>query len=410
MTVAVEGVLLSDYYYWLMHGLIESNWLGMVIYTGVATHITVLSVTLYLHRHMAHRSLQLSTALQHFFRFWLWLTTGMITKEWISIHRKHHAKCETKDDPHSPWINGLSNILFLGAEAYRSEAGRDTTISQYSSGAPEDWIERRIYSCYPALGVVLLLVIDLVFFGILGLTVWAVQMLWIPFWAAGVVNGIGHYWGYRNFECSDAATNIFPLGFLIGGEELHNNHHTYPNSAKFSRKPWEFDLGWFWIRLFELLGLAKALSISPIAHQVPGKCVMDKEAAWAIVNDRFRVMARYGKHVVLPLLKEERRAADRKKRWLFVRAKKILCSDDFLLDLRSRERIRELVNVSAKIKTIYELRLSLQRISTNRIDDVDQLLEFLSRWCAEAEETGIEVLEKFVEELRTYSIPTRLNG
>ena len=401
---------MNDYFYWMAHGLIESSWLGMIIYTGVATHITILSVTLYLHRHMAHRGLELSRGLQHFFRFWLWLTTGMITKEWISIHRKHHAKCETMDDPHSPWIHGLSNILFLGAEAYRAEAGRDTTVMQYGSGAPEDWIERRIYSRYPALGVVILLIIDITLFGILGLTIWAIQMLWIPFWAAGVVNGIGHYWGYRNFECPDAATNIFPLGFLIGGEELHNNHHTYPNSAKFSRKPWEFDLGWFWIRVFELLGLASVLSVSPLAQQMPGKREMDKEAAWAIVNDRFRVMARYGKQVVLPLLKEERRAAGRKKRLLFVRAKKVLCSDDFLLDIQSRERIRELVGVSAKIKIIYELRLSLQRISSNRIDDVDQLLEFLSGWCIEAEETGIEVLEKFAEELRSYSIPSRLRG
>ena len=288
---------------WLANGLFNLSPLALIAITLVLTHITIVAVTVYLHRYSAHRSLELHPVLKHFFRFWLWMTTGMTTLEWTAIHRKHHATCETEDDPHSPVVKGLSTILWTGAEEYREEAKNQETLDRYGKGCPDDWIERNLYSRFPIGGVGTMLVIDVALFGVIGLTIWAVQMIWIPFFAAGVINGIGHYWGYRNYECSDAATNISPWGILIGGEELHNNHHTYPNSAKLSQKPWEFDIGWFWIRLFETFGLAKVRSTGPVAHKVPGKQTLDLDTAWAVVNNRFQVMARYAESVVKPLVK-----------------------------------------------------------------------------------------------------------
>src|SRR5512147_2046068 len=239
----------------LYKGLLDASFGTMVLYTLVMTHITIVSVTLYLHRYSAHRALELNGALKHFFRFWLWLTTGMLTKEWTAVHRKHHVDCETEEDPHSPQIFGLKKVLWQGAELYGVTAAKSQVLDRFGKGTPDDWIERNLYSKFKISGVGAMMVIDLMLFGVGGLTIWAIQMMWIPFWAAGVVNGIGHYWGYRNFECPDAARNLVPWGILIGGEELHNNHHTYPNSAKFSVKPWEFDLGWLYVTLLKAVGL-----------------------------------------------------------------------------------------------------------------------------------------------------------
>ena len=249
----------------------------MVLYTLVMTHITIVSVTLYLHRYSAHRALELHPVLKHFFRFWLWMTTGMLTKEWTAVHRKHHVHCETEDDPHSPQIFGLKKVLWEGAELYGVTAAQDDVLERFGKGTPDDWVERNVYSKFKISGVGAMMVIDLALFGVAGLTIWAIQMIWIPFFAAGVVNGVGHYWGYRNFECPDAARNLVPWGILIGGEELHNNHHTYPNSAKFSVKAWEFDMGWVWINLFKLFGLARPLSTGPIIEKVEGKVLVDKD-------------------------------------------------------------------------------------------------------------------------------------
>lgn len=252
-------------------GLWNPSVSAIVVYTLVLTQVTIVSVTVYLHRYSAHRALELHPALQHFFRFWLWLTTGMLTKQWTAIHRKHHATCETVDDPHSPQIRGLTAVLFRGAELYGIEAHKSKTLERFGRGTPDDWMECNVYERYKRHGIALMAVIDVLLFGAIGLTVWAVQMLWIPFFAAGVVNGLGHYAGYRNFDTPNAATNLLPWGFLIGGEELHNNHHAYPNSAKLSVKWWEFDLGWFWIRLFSALGLAKPVRIAPLVSRRPCK-------------------------------------------------------------------------------------------------------------------------------------------
>ncbi len=385
---------------WLSHGLLDLSPLTLVLITLALTHITIVSVTVYLHRFSAHRALTLHPALQHFFRFWLWLTTGMVTVEWTAIHRKHHAVCETEDDPHSPQIKGLKRILFSGAEEYKAEAKNQETLRRYGAGCPRDWIERNLYSRFPVAGIAIMLVVDLALFGALGLTVWAVQMIWIPFFAAGVINGIGHFWGYRNFECPDASTNIVPWGILIGGEELHNNHHTYPNSAKLSQKWFEFDMGWAWIRLFQALGLAKARSTGPVAHQVPGKQTLDLDTAWAVVNNRFQVMARYADSVVKPLVKQELDASRRAVR----RARRALTRDDSLVDDASRHRIDELVEASPKLKTVYEFRQGLQRIWAKRGGNADEMLAALKQWCLDAEASGIQVLRDFVAELRTYAI------
>ena len=384
---------------WLSNGIWDLSWVGLVIFTLVTTHITIVAVTVYLHRHSAHRALDLHPALKHFFRFWLWLTTGMPTREWTAVHRKHHATCETAEDPHSPVIQGLSKILWQGVETYRVAARDSETIQRFGAGCPDDWLERNVYSVHTVIGLASLMVIDVALFGIIGVSVWAVQMLWIPFFAAGVVNGIGHYWGYRNFECPDAATNIVPWGIIIGGEELHNNHHTYPNSAKLSQKPWEFDIGWFWIRLFEILGLAKARSTGPIAHQLPGKRTLDIDTAWAVLNDRFRVMSRYAEEVVKPLVAQELDATRRAVR----KAKDALCREESLVDADGRSRIAELVESSATIKTIYELRLRLQAIWAKRGGNADDLLSALKQWCVDAEASGIQALRDFAEELRSYT-------
>ena len=278
---------------WLSNGLIEASGWQVLAFTLVATHITIAAVTIFLHRSQAHRALDLGPIPSHFFRFWLWLTTGMVTKEWVAIHRKHHAKCETVDDPHSPVTKGIETVLLRGSELYRAEAKNQETLAKYGHGTPDDWLERNLYSRFSWQGVGLMLIIDLLLFGAIGATVWAVQMLWIPITAAGIINGIGHYWGYRNFEATDASTNVSPWGIVIGGEELHNNHHTYPTSAKLSVKPYEFDIGWGYIRAMEMLGWAKVRKTPPMLKLGEVKPVADDKTLDAIIANRYEVMAKY---------------------------------------------------------------------------------------------------------------------
>jgi stearoyl-CoA desaturase (Delta-9 desaturase) len=228
-----------------------------ILFVLIATHITIMCVTLYLHRGQAHRGIEFHPVLEHFMRFWLWLTTGMITKEWVAIHRKHHQKTDADGDPHSPHLEGIKKILFGGVLYYVKASKDKAMIQNFGVGTPDDWIEKNLYSKYAFVGVSLMLLIDLFIFGPIGLLIWLIQVAWIPFWAAGVINGIGHYWGYRNTDTKDKSTNIFPLGILIGGEELHNNHHAKPASAKLSMKWYEFDIGWMWLKVLQKLKLAK---------------------------------------------------------------------------------------------------------------------------------------------------------
>ncbi|MFF7706508.1 delta-9 fatty acid desaturase DesA [Pseudomonas sp. NPDC007930] len=386
------------------NGLLAPSAWALVGITLLMTHVTILSVTIYLHRYSAHRALELHPALKHFFRLWLWLTTGMNTREWTAIHRKHHAKCDTAEDPHSPVVMGLRTVMWRGAELYRDEANNEQTLRMYGKNCPDDWLERRVYSRYKMAGIALMAVIDLALFGVLGITVWAVQMVWIPFWAAGVVNGLGHAVGYRNFECRDAATNLVPWGVIIGGEELHNNHHTYPNSAKLSARRWEFDIGWFWIRVFEVLRLAKVQRVAPVPHQVQGKGALDMDSAMAILNNRFQIMAQYRRQVIGPLVKLELARADASMRQRLRRAKALLARETTLLDDQHRQRIQGLLEHSQALKTIYEKRLALAQIWAETRAGGQDMLTAMKAWVHDAETSGIQALHDFAAQLKTYSL------
>jgi stearoyl-CoA desaturase (delta-9 desaturase) len=231
--------------------------MALLIYTLIVTHLTIICVTLYLHRSQAHLGVNFHPIVSHAMRFWLWLTTGMVTKQWVAAHRKHHRFSDQEGDPHSPHVFGIKTVLIKGALLYNRAAKDSTMVETYGRGTPDDWVERNVYSRYSRLGIVLLLLVNLLCFSWWGLLIWAVQMIWIPFWAAGVINGLAHWWGYRNGETKDRSRNISPWGIIIGGECLHNNHHLDPANPRLSRRWFEFDIGWFYIRLLCLLGLAK---------------------------------------------------------------------------------------------------------------------------------------------------------
>lgn len=385
-----------------MFGLLQLPWWGYIVVTLVLTQITILGVTIYLHRCQSHRALDLHPIVSHFFRFWLWMTTGMLTKEWAAIHRKHHARVETDEDPHSPVTKGIRKVFFEGAELYRKEARNKDTIERYGAGTPDDWIERHLYTRHSALGVMMMLVINLALFGTMGLTIWAIQMAWIPFFAAGVINGIGHYAGYRNFECQDASRNIFPIGFFIGGEELHNNHHTYATSAKFSVKWWEMDIGWFVIRLLQSIGLAKPKRTPPIAKLVQNKTVIDIDTVKGVLTHRFQVLSRYSRDVILPVLREERRRAGAAGQSLLSRARTLLLREQSLVDKQGQERLETVLEQHKSLQVVYQLRLKLQGIWARSTASQAELVESLQDWCRQAESTGINALREFVKHLKGY--------
>jgi stearoyl-CoA desaturase (delta-9 desaturase) len=386
----------------MLFGLLNLSFWGYVLTTLLLTHITIIGVTLYLHRYQAHRGLELHPILSHFFRFWLWLTTGMVTKEWTAIHRKHHAKCETAEDPHSPQVKGLRKVLLEGAELYRAESKNQETIERYGQGTPDDWLERNIYTRHSAKGIVLMLLLDLLLFGVPGITVWAIQMLWIPLHAAGIINGVGHYWGYRNFECKDAARNIIPWGFWIGGEELHNNHHTFATSAKFSVKKWEFDIGWFYIKLFSLFGLAKVKRLPPKIAMLPHKSTIDVETLRAIIASRFQIMSHYSKTVVAPVLKAEQRKIGNS--WRGLKAKALLIRESSLIDAAGKQRLAQLLETNDTLKLVYQQGLKLQEIWARSSASQKELLEALQAWCKQAESAGVVALQNFASSLKGYTL------
>ena len=399
----IERVCQMDFFPWV-NGLFNLDGWKLIVVTLVMTHITVLSMTIYLHRFSAHRAIELHPVMQHFFRFWLWLTTATDTKEWTAIHRKHHACCETKDDPHSPVIYGINRVLWGGAFLYRKEARNKETLSRYGKGCPDDWVERHVYSPHIGLGIFLLLVMNFIAFGVWGLLVWVVQMVWIPFWAAGVVNGIGHWFGYRNFECSDHARNIMPFGLIMGGEELHNNHHAYPNSARLSSRVWEFDIGWMWIRILIFLRLASVRFSRPFVELAEQKTI-DSNTVMAIINNRFYIMAKYSHHVIRPLIHYEKIRATRLQRRILHRAKRLLSREEVLLNAEQKERINKIITNFTDLHVIYEKRLALQAI-WKKIKCNNQRIEALKHWCHEAEISGIQVLNDFSQQLKRYTLPS----
>eukprot|EP01030_Chromulinospumella_sphaerica_P000521 gene521-517_t len=386
---------------WLGNGLWNLAWWQIVLYTLATTHITIAAVTIFLHRAQAHRALDLHAIPSHFFRFWLWIGTGMVTKEWVAIHRKHHAKCETVDDPHSPQTRGLDTVMWRGAELYRAESKNMETIKKFGHGTPDDWMERNVYTRYGWQGVGLMLILDLALFGALGAAVWAVQMLWIPFWAAGVVNGVGHYWGYRNFEAQDASTNLSPWGIIIGGEELHNNHHTYPTSAKFSVKPYEFDIGWVYISLMKKIGWATVKKVPPKLQLGDVKPVADEKTLEALIANRYEVMAGYARGVRQACRDEiaalQARQADvsvlkAAKRWLHRDAEKVPAG--------ALSQLAQARAASPTLDKMVTMREELRQLWLNTSQSREQLTADLQAWCRRAEESGVAALREFSIRLR----------
>ncbi|MEW8337389.1 MAG: fatty acid desaturase [Candidatus Thiodiazotropha sp.] len=388
----------------MFNGLFDLSLSGFILLTLVLTHITIVAVTVYLHRHQAHRALDLHPLLSHFFRFWLWLTTGMVTREWVAIHRKHHAKCETESDPHSPQTRGLGKVLWQGAELYQEEAGNPETLERYGKGTPDDWLERKLYQRHNYSGILLLLLLEIILLGPAGITLWAIQMIWIPFWAAGVINGIGHYWGYRNFEIPNASTNIVPWGIFIGGEELHNNHHAFASSAKLSNRWWEFDLGWFYIRLFSILGLAQVLKVAPRRAFVDERPQLDMDAIKALTVNRLQLFSDYRRKVMKPVFRDEIRQAKRPIRRLYRSAQRLVRLDSMLLSDSDLAQLKEILDTNAALNKVYEFKLKLQAIWEQQTSSHEKRLEALSQWCAQAEESGVEALREFVSILRSYGM------
>ena len=386
---------------WSAHGLFDLSWWQIVLLTLAVTHITMISVTVYLHRHQAHRALDLHPIASHFFRFWLWLTTGQVTKEWTAIHRKHHAKCEQAEDPHSPHVHGIKTVLLQGAELYRAESKNKETMARFGHGTPADWIERNLYTRFSWQGVVLMLIIDLALFGAAGLSVWAVQMAWTPIMAAGIINGAAHYWGYRNFEAPDASTNISPWGILIAGEELHNNHHTYPTSAKLSVKSYEFDIGWMYISLMSSVGLATVKKTPPKLAFGDVRPVADEKTLEALISNRYEIMAGYAKDMRRAFKNElqamKSRSADASvikaaQRWMHRDHDKVPAAAVAQLDLARA--------ASPVLDKMVIMREELRQMWLSRSHTREQLTADLQGWCHRAEASGIAVLQEFSLKLR----------
>jgi stearoyl-CoA desaturase (Delta-9 desaturase) len=392
----------------MLDGLISMPWWGYILVTLALTHITIAAVTIYLHRCQAHRALDLHPIASHFFRFWLWMTTGMQTKHWVAVHRKHHARCETMDDPHSPQVLGIKKVLREGAELFRIEAARQETIDKFGGGTPDDWLERNIYSKYHTHGIGTMLIVDVILFGPIGITIWAVQMAWIPVTAAGIINGIGHYWGYRNFEAADASRNIMPWGILIGGEELHNNHHSYASSARLSNKWYEFDIGWMYIRVMQFFNLARVKKIAPKISFDWAKTKCDLDTLQAVITHRFDVMGRYGLMLKAAykeeLAKLQHRYQHNDHPMMMERVRHCLHLDVNELQDQEKQALRQVLDQSKNLQVLYQLKQDLIAVWTRSTASQEQLLKALEDWCHRAEATGIEALQEFSRRLRCYKM------
>ncbi len=390
----------ADYLY----GLLDLSFWGYVLVAFGMVQLTMMAVTLYLHRDQAHRSIDLHPVLRHFFRLWIWMTSGMLTREWVAVHRKHHAFCEREGDPHSPRVFGLKRVLAEGAELYRVETQKPATLEKYGRGAPDDWLERNVYTRFPWAGIAAMVVIDLLLFGAPGIIIIAVQMSAMPVMAAGVINGLGHAVGYRNFETDDASTNLTPWGVLIGGEELHNNHHAFPSSARFSLRPWEFDIGWFYIRLFSLFGLCRVRRVAPRPVVEPqaarqgGVCL---ETLRAVIINRMHVLRDYTRYVTLPVFRMELRAGrDR----LLARARGLLIRQPEMLDSEARQQLDTLLARRPQLASVVEYRERLRALWNGAAQNNDALLQQFADWLHDAENSGIRALQDFAARVRGYRL------
>ena len=391
--------------HYLAYGILNAPWWVMVVYTLIMTHITMVAVTVFLHRAQAHRALDLHSIPSHFFRFWLWFTTGMKTKEWVAVHRKHHAFSDRVGDPHSPVVEGIRKVMWEGAELYRTAKKDPETLDKYGKSTPADWLEKYVYSANfmrGKQGVTLLLILNCVLFGPAGLVIWAVQMAWTPFFAAGIINGIGHYFGYRNFECADAAVNILPWGILIAGEELHNNHHAYGTSAKLSVKWWEFDIGWMYIRLMSMFKLAEVKRKLPKAMTVPFKEEVDMETLKALVTNRLQILSQYSKNVIVPVFRSEKALSACAT--LCRRSKKAMVRHQDLLKAKDQERLQAALAKNTRLQTVYQFRQQLQHIWSQTTASHKELLDSLKDWCTRADQSGIESLRQFATYVKGYQL------
>ena len=396
-----DSALVSAAIEWLARGSWDLAWWQIVLFTLLMTHITMVSVTVFLHRHQAHRALDLHPIASHFFRLWLWLTTGQVTKEWAAIHRKHHAKCEQVDDPHSPHVYGIKKVLFQGAELYRVESKNAETMARFGHGTPNDWIEHNLYTRFSWQGVGLMMILNLYLFGAAGLAVWALQMAWTPIMAAGIINGAAHYWGYRNFETADASANISPWGIIIAGEELHNNHHTYPTSAKLSVKPYEFDIGWMYISLMQMVGLAKVKKTTPKLAFGDVRPVADEKTLEALITNRYEIMAGFAKDLRRAFREEieamKSRSADAgvihaARHWLHRDADKVPAS--------AVSQLAQARAASPVLDKMVTMREELRQLWLNTSHSREHLAADLQAWCHRAEASGIAALQQFSLKLR----------
>ena len=384
-----------------LYGILNLSFWGYVVAAVLMVQFTFMGVTLYLHRDATHRSLDLHPALRHVFRLWLWMSSGIVTKEWVAVHRKHHARCETEDDPHSPVIFGLKKVLLEGAELYQVQARNPETQEKYGRGTPDDWMEHNVYARYRNYGIVLMVLIDLLLFGVPGIIIIAVQMLANPLMAAGVINGLGHHTGYRNFECPDAARNVLPWGFIVAGEELHNNHHAFPSSAKFSIHRWEFDIGWLYIRVFQAFGLARVIRIAPEPARVAPRSHVDLDTVRAVIVNRMHVLREYSRNVTIPVFREELREAGGK---LSNRVKKLLVREPVLLDNVARSKLKEVLATNHVLNTVHDFRERLRVLWSGANMSNESLLQHLKDWIVQAEASGIKGLQDFAASLRGYAM------
>jgi stearoyl-CoA desaturase (Delta-9 desaturase) len=387
----------------LGHGLWHTGWLGIALFVLVVTQFTIFSVTLYLHRSQAHRGVDFHPAVAHFFRFWSWLTTGMVTREWVAVHRKHHAHTETAEDPHSPQIYGIRKVFFEGVELYREATAEQADMEKYGRGTPNDWIERHLYAKHSTWGPTLMAFVCVTLFGVGGMAIWAVLALWIPIWAAGVVNGIGHWWGYRNFETTDTATNLIPWGFWVGGEELHNNHHAFPSSARFALRRFEFDMGWAVICALQKIGLARVLRVAPSLDVRPNVSLPDAETLKALLTHRFQAMTDYYKLVIKPTLREEAASAGANLRnRLPRRMRRALADGGRWLDSEARSRLDAAIEKRPRLQTVVAYRARLAALIEQR--KPESALAGLQEWIREAETSGNRKLAEYAARLKGYAV------
>ena len=388
---------------WAINGWTAASGSQVLAFTLIVTHITIASTTIFLHRSQAHRALELHAIPSHFFRFWLWLTTSTVTKQWVAVHRKHHAKCETAEDPHSPVTHGIKTVLLQGRELYRDEAMKAETLKKFGHGTPDDWLERHLYTPRNNWGPILMLLINLGLFGVIGITVWAVQMAWIPITAAGIINGLGHWWGYRNFEAPDASTNISPWGIIIGGEELHNNHHTYPTSAKLSVKPYEFDIAWGYIRALEMMGLAKVRKTPPRLTLGDVKPVADAQTLEAIVANRYELMAGYAREVRRACASEVTRLKASGQGTAAAQLKRVrrwVHRDEAQMPTGMAKEVQQTLASLPQLDKLIAMREELRALWTRTNVSAEQLVHDLQEWCHRAESSGIAALQEFSRKLR----------